>query len=170
MTQFTRWQETKLDTVKHSKAYLLDTLANEKLNKFKGDREICPLHLYKPQGCMREGKIMKTIDIYKQYFSAECIFNGVERRAASVWLTAESDSGMIRYEVGVTFFPHEHSEDFAISYDACILKELVHTQGRRSKKRDKQYLEQVQAIANEIAASLNGTIYWEKPLCEAQYG
>ena len=112
---------------------------------------------------------MKTIDIYKQYFSAECTFNGVERRGAAVWLTAENDNGMIRYEVGVTFFPYRNDEDFAISYDACTLKELLKTQGRRSKKRDDQYLAQVQTVANEIAASMNGTIHWDKPLREAQF-
>jgi hypothetical protein len=115
-------------------------------------------------------KSMKTIDVYKQYFSAECIFNGVERHGVAVWLTAESDSGMLRYEVGVTFFPHRDAEDFAISYDACVLKELLHTQGRRSKKRDEQYLTQVQEVADELAHSLNGIIYWDKPLGEAQYG
>ena len=112
---------------------------------------------------------MATIDVYKQYFSAECVFNGVERRAAAVWLTAESDSGMIRYEVGVTFFPHKDTEDFAISYDACGLKELLNTKGRRSKKRDEQCLAQIQIVANELADSLNGTIHWDKPLREAQY-
>ena len=113
---------------------------------------------------------MKTIDVYKQYFSAECTFNGVERRGAVVWLTAESDSGNIRYEVGVTFFPHRDEEDYAISYDASALKELVNTKGRRSKKKDEQYLAEVQPAANEIAASMNGTIHWDKPLREAQYG
>ena len=112
---------------------------------------------------------MKTIDIYRQYFSAECTFAGVERKGADVWLAAESDSGTIRYEVGVTFFPHRDDYDFTISYDACGLKELIRTQGRRSKKRDAQCLEQVRTAANEIAASLNGTIHWEKPLTEAQY-
>ena len=112
---------------------------------------------------------MKTIDVYKQYFSAECAFNGVERRRAAVWLTAENDNGMIRYEVGVTFFPYRNDEDFAISYDACTLKELLKTQGRRSKKRDEQCLAQVQTVANEIAASMNGTIHWDKPLREAQF-
>lgn len=113
---------------------------------------------------------MKNVDIYKQYFSAECTFNGVKRRGAAVWLNAESDSGIIRYEVGVTFFPHKDAEDFAISYDACVLKELIRTQGRRSKKRDEQYLAQVQTTADEIAHSLNGIIHWDKPLGEAQYG
>ena len=113
---------------------------------------------------------MKNIDVYKQYFSAECTFNGVERCGAAVWLTAESDSGNIRYEVGVIFFPHRDAEDFAISYDACVLKELLNTKGRRSKKRDEQYLAQVQMVADELAGSLNGTIYWDTPLREAQYG
>lgn len=112
---------------------------------------------------------MKTIDVYKQYFSAECTFAGVARRGAAVWLTAESDSGMIRYEVGLTFFPHLDAEDFAISYDACAVKELIRAQGRRSKKRDALYLGQVRAAADEIADSLGGTIHWDKPLTEAQY-
>lgn len=113
---------------------------------------------------------MKNVDVYKQYFSAECIFNGVERRGAAVWLNAESDSGTIRYEVGVTFFPHRDAEDFAISYEACVLKELLRTKGRRTKKRDQQYLAEVQTAADELALSLNGTIHWDKPLGEAQYG
>ncbi len=111
---------------------------------------------------------MANIDIYKQYFSAECTFNGVDRHGAVVWLTAESDSGTIRYEVGVTFFPHKDAEDFAVSYDACGLKELINTQGRRSKKRDEQCLEQLQTAANEIANSMNGIIHWDKPLGESR--
>ncbi|MBQ7006632.1 MAG: hypothetical protein IJN59_02260 [Oscillospiraceae bacterium] len=113
---------------------------------------------------------MTNIDVYKQYFSAECTFNGVERRGAVVWLNAESDSGMIRYEVGVSFFPYRDAEDFAISYDACATKELLRTKGRRSKKRDNEYLAQVQTAADEIAKSLNGKVHWDKPLREAQYG
>ena len=113
---------------------------------------------------------MATIDIYKQYFSAACTFQGVERRGAVVWLTAESDCGNIRYEVGVTFFPHRDDEDFAVSYDACAQKELFSAKGRRSKKRDAECMDQLQAAANEIAASLGGTIHWDKPLGEAQQG
>jgi len=113
---------------------------------------------------------MKTIDVYRQYFSAQCTFNGVERRGAAVWLTAESDSGIIRYEVGVTFFPYRDAEDFAISYDACALKELFRAKGRRSKKRDALYMEQLRIVADELAGSLGGTIHWDQPLNEAQYG
>lgn len=113
---------------------------------------------------------MKNVDVYKQYFSAECTFNGVERRGAAVWLNAESDSGIIRYEVGVTFFPYRDAEDFAVSYDACVLKELLRTKGRRSKKKDELYMAQVRTTADEIAGTLKGTILWDKPLGEAQYG
>ena len=113
---------------------------------------------------------MKNVDVYRQYFSAECLFNDIERRGVLVWLNAESDSGIIRYEVGVTFFPHRDAEDYGVSYDACATKELIRTEGRRSKKRDEEYLAQVQSAAVELAAFLNGTIHWDKPLTEAQYG
>ena len=111
-----------------------------------------------------------SIDVYKQYFSAACTFNEVDRHGVSVWLNVESTGGNVRYEVGVSFFPHVDEEDFAISYDACGSKELIFTKGRRSKKRDEQCLTQIQETANELAASFNGTIYWDQPLNEAQYG
>ena len=113
---------------------------------------------------------MVNIDVYKQYFSAECTYNGVARRGAVVWLNAESESGIIRYEVGVSFFPHLDEEDFAVSYDACGTKELLRTNGRRSKKRDALYLEQLREAAEEIAATLGGVIHWDKPLRDAVYG
>lgn len=113
---------------------------------------------------------MVSVDVYKQYFSAECIYNDVKRHGVVVWLNAESDCGMIRYVVGVSFFPHNDDEDFAISYDACVLKELINVKGRRSKKRDEECLSQIQEYANELAKSISGTIYWDKPLSEAQYG
>ena len=70
----------------------------------------------------------------------------------------------------MTFFPHRDAEDYAISYDACVLRELIRTKGRRSKKRDEQYLAQVRTVADELAGSLNATIHWDDPLGEAQYG
>ena len=113
---------------------------------------------------------MANIDIYKQYFSADCTANGAARRGALVWLNAESDAGMIRYAVGVSFFPYRDAEDFAVSYNACGTKELLYTKGRRSKKRDAEYLAQVRTTADELAASLDGVIHWDEPLGEAQYG
>jgi hypothetical protein len=46
----------------------------------------------------------------------------------------------------------------------------LRAKGRRSKKRDAQYLAQVQTVADEIARSINGVIHWDHPLNEAQYG
>jgi len=114
--------------------------------------------------------IMTNIDVYKQYFSAECNFNGVKRRGVVVWLNAESDCGIIRYEAGVSFFPHTDDTDFGISYDACAAKELLRVKGRRSKKRDELYLAQVRDAADELAVSLGGVIHWDKPLRDAVYG
>ena len=113
---------------------------------------------------------MANIDVYKQYFSAEYTYNGVARRGAVVWLNAESADGIIRYEAGVSFFPHLDDEDFGISYDACGTKELLRIQGRRSKKRDALYLEQLREAADEIAAALGGVIHWDAPLRDAVYG
>lgn len=41
---------------------------------------------------------MKVIDVYQQYFEAECEYRGTKRRGADVRLTAESDAGQIRWD------------------------------------------------------------------------
>ena len=112
---------------------------------------------------------MKVIDVYKQYFAAECVYNGVERKGALVTLTAASDSGEIKYEVGVTFFPHRDAEDFAVSYDAYGSKVIYQARGRRSRKREEPMLAAIREYADAVAAELCGTILWEKPLRDAQY-
>ena len=113
---------------------------------------------------------MKVIDVYQQYFSGECVFNEVERKAVTVTLTATSDAGNIMYEVGISFFPHRDEEDYAISYDAYASKVILNESGRRSKKRDEQMLEQVKDVAGALAEELGGIIYWDKPLRDAVYG
>ena len=113
---------------------------------------------------------MKVINVYDQYFAAQCTFNSVERRGARVLLIATSEEGSIRYEAAVTFFPHTDDEDFAVSYDAYAAKELYRAKGRRSKKREAAYLEDMRVHADELAESLGGVIDWDKPLREARYG
>ena len=112
---------------------------------------------------------MKVIDVYEQYFAADLVFNEVQRRAASVKLTATSEEGMISYEVSVSFFPFEDPEDFRITYDAYFSKILSQEKGRRTKKKDAMYLEQVRDVADELAEEAGGTIDWDKPLIPAQY-
>ncbi len=113
---------------------------------------------------------MKVIDVYQQYFAARCVFNGVERRAVTVTLTAESDAGAVRYTIGISFFPHAEEDDFAVSYDACAEKEIYAAPGRRSKKREAALLETLRDHADELAASLDGEILWDEPLRDARYG
>ena len=112
---------------------------------------------------------MKVIDVNRQYFAADCVYNTVERKGALVTLTATSDSGEIKYEVGVTFFPHRDEEDYAISYDACAAKVLYQASGRRSKKREAEFLPNIPTYADEAAAELGGKIHWDRPLRDAQY-
>ena len=112
---------------------------------------------------------MKVIDIYRQYFAAECVYHGVERRGALVTLMATSDSGEIKYEVNLTFFPHKDAEDYKVSYDACAAKELYYAKGRRSKQREAELLPTVREHADELAAGLGGTVIWDQPLRDAQY-
>ena len=113
---------------------------------------------------------MKVIDVYQQYFAAKCVCNGVRRRAASVTLTATSDSGTISYAVGVSFFPHTAEDDFAVSYDACASREIYAAPGRRAKKREQAMLEELRAHADAAAAELDGEIFWDKPLRDARCG
>lgn len=113
---------------------------------------------------------MKVIDVYKQYFAARCVFGGVERRGAVVTLTATSEEGTIRYEAGVSFFPYENEEDWRISYDAFVSKELYFAKGRRSKKREAALMETLREQVDELAASVGGTVFWDQPLREAQLG
>ena len=50
--------------------------------------------------------------------------------------------------------------------------ERCEAEGRRTKKRDAQYLETetLRAHADALAARLDGTIDWEKPLIQARFG
>ncbi len=79
---------------------------------------------------------MKVIDVYQQYFEAECEWNGMPRKAADCRLTAVSDEGRIVYTLELSFFPHEDAEDFRITSDAYISHDLFDGKGRRSRKKE----------------------------------
>ena len=114
---------------------------------------------------------MKVIDVYEQYFKADCMFNTVQRNGAVVKLTATSDAGMIKYDACVSFFPHEDDEDFRISYDAYAEETLYEAKGRRSKKREQEeLLPALRAHADKLAEGLGGSIDWDSPLIEARLG
>ena len=113
---------------------------------------------------------MKVIDVYQQYFAAQCLFNGVERHGADVRLIAVSDAGQIRYEAQISFFPHTEEDDFAVSCDACASAVLYEAAGRRSKKREAALLPELRHKADALAASLSGTVFWDRPLREPRLG
>lgn len=113
---------------------------------------------------------MATINVYEQYFKADCIANGVQRNAVSVLLISDSECGQIRYEVAVNFFPHNADDDFAISYDAYYSRIVYEASGRRSKKREKEFLDNLRTVADELAAEVQATIFWDQPLIEARRG
>ncbi|MBR5716576.1 MAG: hypothetical protein IKX59_08310 [Bacteroidales bacterium] len=113
---------------------------------------------------------MPTINVYQQYFEADCTHNGVKRHAASVLLISNSECGNISYEVAVSFFPHNDADDFAVSYDAYFSRTVYEAPGRRSKKREKELLDNLRLIADELATEAQGVIFWDRPLTDEQRG
>jgi hypothetical protein len=111
-----------------------------------------------------------TVNFYEQYFSAECVFNGVLRKAALVMLISDSEAGRIRYEAAVTFFPHREENDYSVCYDAYASSLLYEAPGRRSRKREKLFLEQIRELVDPLAESMGGIIHWDRPLREARLG
>ncbi len=111
-----------------------------------------------------------TVNVYEQYFEAEHEFGGVPRRAALVTLVSDSEAGMITYKAAVTFFPHKDEEDYAVSYDAYFEKELYQGKGRRSKKKEAAYLEQLHEVIDALAEENKARVLWEEPLREARRG
>ena len=111
-----------------------------------------------------------VVNVYEQYFAADCVANSIHRHAALVMLIADSEKGTIRYEAAVTFFPHIDENDFAVSYDAYRSDVLYEAHGRRSKKREAMLLETLQEDIDALCRQANATVYWDKPLKEARRG
>ena len=111
-----------------------------------------------------------TINVYEQYFAADCIANSIHRHAALVMLIATSENGTVRYEAAVTFFPHIDENDFAVSYDAYYSDVLYDAPGRRSKKREATLMETLREDIDALCKQANATVYWDKPLREARWG
>lgn len=113
---------------------------------------------------------MSPINVYERYYAAEAEFNGVPRHGALVILVADSDSGNIKYEAAVTFFPHNDEEDYTVSYDAYLSKVLYEGKGRRSKKREQSLMEIFTSEIDQLAETIGGKVLWEQPLREERRG
>ena len=105
-----------------------------------------------------------VINVYERYFKAEAVFSGVPRRGARVMLISDSEAGFITYKAAVTFFPHIDEEDFAVSYDAYFEQELYSGKGRRSKKKEAAFLEQLPGAIGRLAAEHGASVLWDEPL------
>ena len=111
-----------------------------------------------------------VINIYEQYLKADASFSGVQRNGALVMLISDSEAGNITYKATVTFFPHRDEEDYAVSYDAYFEKEMYNGKGRRSKKKETEYLEQLHITIDELVKDNDATIFWDQPLREERRG
>ncbi len=110
-----------------------------------------------------------VINVYAQYFKADAVFSGVQRNGALVMLISDSEAGSITYKVAVAFFPHRDEEDYVVSYDAYFEKELYAGKGRRSKKKEREYLLRFREIVDDIVKENNASILWDEPLRDARF-
>ncbi len=110
------------------------------------------------------------INVYERYFKADARFSDVQRKGALVLLVSNSEAGHIFYKAAVTFFPHRNEEDFAVSYDAYFEKELYNGKGRRSRKKEAEYLAHLYETIDEIAQEKQATVFWDEPLSEERRG
>jgi hypothetical protein len=111
-----------------------------------------------------------VINVYERYYQADAEFFGVKRKGALVMLISDSEAGNISYKAAVTFFPHADEEDYAVSYDAYFEKELYNGKGRRSKKREEEYLAELRETIDELAKEQNAEVFWDEPLREERRG
>ena len=110
------------------------------------------------------------INVYQRFFEAELEYNGVKRRAASVLLISDSEAGNIKYTAAVAFMPYEDEEDFRVPFDSHFTKTIYEDRGRRSKKKEKQFIEDLPQYIDELATEVEGKIFWDKPLSDERLG
>ncbi|MBR3004510.1 MAG: hypothetical protein IKH67_05520 [Lachnospiraceae bacterium] len=111
-----------------------------------------------------------VVNVYERYYKADAVFSEVQRKGALVLLISDSEAGSITYKAAVSFFPHRDDEDYAVSYDAYFEKELYSGKGRRSRKKEAVYLEQLQGIIDQIAEENGAVVLWDEPLRDARIG
>ena len=105
-------------------------------------------------------------NVFERYYKAKANFSGIKRNGALVMLVSDSEAGFITYKAAVTFFAHKDAEDFSVSYDAYFEKELYSAKGRRSKKKEAAFLEELGKVIDGIAKEHDACIIWDEPLTE----
>lgn len=109
-----------------------------------------------------------TVDIFSQYFRSECGVGENARNGALVSLTADSENGSVCYTASVAFFAHKSADDFSVNYDVFESAVLYNSKGRRSKKREAEFMKNLPSIIDELAQKRNGRIFWNEPLRAAR--
>ena len=111
-----------------------------------------------------------VVNVYERYYKADGVFSDVKRNGALVMLVSDSEAGQITYKAAVTFFPHRDEEDYAVSYDAYLEKELFSGKGRRSKKKEEAFLEDLQKYIDELSEEQGAKVLWDEPLRDERRG
>ena len=96
----------------------------------------------------------------------EIIRSVIERQAQFVCIDPYANA----FNAAPNSHSHNDETDFAISYDAYFSKVLYEAKGRRSKKREKQLLDELQSVVDQLAEEAGGQVFWDKPLREARLG
>ena len=109
-------------------------------------------------------------DVYSGYYRAEAEHGGVKRNGVLVKLTADSEGGNISYEVSAAFFPHIADDDFAVSYDMYLSEVIYSAKGRRSRKKEAAFLEDLRKYIDGLSEQYGARVIWEEPLGEARRG
>ena len=68
--------------------------------------------------------------------------------------------------VRLSFITYKDAEDFSVSYDAYFEKELYSGKGRRSKKKEAAFLEELGKVIDGIAKEHDASVVWDEPLTE----
>ncbi len=109
------------------------------------------------------------INVYSQYFRADCTYNGTPRKAALVHLKSNSEAGQICYSVNVNFFPYSEEGDYVETFDAFASETLYEGKGRRSKKKEALYMESFREHIDKLAQQMGGRVFWDQPLQDARW-
>ena len=120
-----------------------------------------------------EKEWIDAIDVYSQYFRAQCEYGGSMRKAAIVKLTALKDAnGVLAYEASASFMPFEDEEDFRVPEDIRVSRIVSSGSKRRLKKNEEMLLVSLQEEIDRLLKEMDHSarIEWDKPLRQARLG
>ena len=112
-----------------------------------------------------------AVDVYSQYFRAQCEYGGSMRKAAIVKLTALKDAnGVLAYEASASFMPFEDEEDFRVPDDNRVSRIVSSGSKRRMRRNEEKLLSALREEIDSLITEMDGNarIDWDQPLREAR--